>query len=121
MYCSKCGKEMSDDTQFCPYCGQSTAGASESAKSQNEEKYNVCAIVGFILSLVSLFISIYGMVNVAAVIVSAIGLIQTKERGESGSSLAIAGIIIGSLAFLLVLIIIALFGSMLSVASCLGY
>ena len=31
MFCKKCGREISDNAKFCPYCGQST----------NKEVYNV--------------------------------------------------------------------------------
>lgn len=120
MYCSKCGKEFSEGTQFCPYCGQNQTGASVPFASPKEERYNVCAIVGFVLSLVSLFLNLYGIVNIAAVIVSAVGLKQTSETGEKGSSLAVAGIIIGSLALILAIVVIILFGSIITVASCLG-
>lgn len=120
MYCSKCGKEFKEEAQFCPYCGQNIAMPSSFCEGYKEEKYNVCAIVGFVLSLVSLFISIYGIVNIVAVIVSAIGLKQIKETNESGSGLAIAGIIIGAISVAITLVVLVIFGSLISLFSWFG-
>lgn len=52
-----------------------------------QPRYNVMAIVGFILSF---FISIAGL------IVSIIAFVQIKRTGERGRGLALAGIILGA-------------------------
>lgn len=56
------------------------------------QRYNGVAVAGFILSF---FIALAGL------ICSIIGLKQTKERGEKGRGLAIAGIIISALSMVL--------------------
>lgn len=52
------------------------------------DRYNVLAIVGFILAFV---------VNIAGLVVSIIALSQVKRTGERGRGLALAGIIISAL------------------------
>lgn len=120
MYCSRCGKEFSEGTQFCPYCGQSAVAVPSSYPNANEGRYNVCAIVGFVLSLVSLFLSFGGVLPLAALIVSAVGIKQTKERNEKGSGHAIAGVVIGAVCLIFALIITIFFGSLLSLAARMG-
>ena len=55
---------------------------------------NGLAIAGFVVSMVSLFINIAGLVGLVGTILSAIGLAKVKEKGK-GKGLAIAGLIIG--------------------------
>lgn len=61
------------------------------------QRYNGVAVAGFILSF---FIALAGL------ICSIIGLKQTKERGEKGRGLAIAGIIISTLSIVLSLALV---------------
>lgn len=68
---------------------------------------NILALIGFILSLVSITIGLcccYGLpFNIAGIICSVIGFVQIRKQPEryTGRGLAIAGIIIGSLSILL--------------------
>ena len=66
------------------------------------QRYNGVAVAGFILSF---FIALAGL------ICSIIGLKQTKERGEKGRGLAIAGIIISALSIVLSLALVVAFTS----------
>lgn len=113
MYCSKCGKEYAGGTMLCPYCGQASTEAPVSFASPQEERYNTCAIVGFVLSLVSLFLSFGGVLPLASLIVSAVGLNQAKERNEKGSGHAIAGLVIGAVCMVFALITTIFMGSIL--------
>lgn len=54
---------------------------------------NYLAIIGFILGIISIFLSSIGMIPILAVIFSSIGLGKSKEQG--GKSMAIAGLILG--------------------------
>lgn len=60
-----------------------------------------------VLAIVSLVISILGF-NVIAIILGAIALSQIKKTGENGRGLAIAGIIIGAISIVLLIIWIIL-------------
>ncbi|MGB2762114.1 MAG: DUF4190 domain-containing protein [Minisyncoccales bacterium] len=58
-------------------------------------KKNKLAVTGFILGVLSIFLSWIGIIPILALILSSIGLHQTKERKESGEVLAIIGLILG--------------------------
>ena len=68
---------------------------------------NILALIGFILSLVSITIGLcccYGLpFNIAGIVCSAIGFVQIRKQPEryTGRGLAIAGIIIGAVSILL--------------------
>ncbi|MDM7888794.1 DUF4190 domain-containing protein [Curtobacterium sp. RHCJP20] len=70
------------------------------------ERYNVLAIVGFILAFV---------VNIAGLVVSIIALSQVKRTGERGRGLALAGVIISAISLLFsiisIVVVIAAAGS----------
>nr|WP_246306445.1 MULTISPECIES: DUF4190 domain-containing protein [Herbiconiux] len=65
-----------------------------------EQKWNVLAIVAFVISLLSF--------NVIAIVLGAIALSQIKKTGEKGRGLALAAIIIGAvtIVFYIVLFIV---------------
>lgn len=129
MYCPLCGKEVNEEHNFCKYCGSNLKeNVQEEVETiiveepkivdmketkldeKNEEKdYNVCAIIGFIAGIISIFFSLYGLVNIGAIVLSAIALDQIKKTGEKGKGLAIAGIatsIASIVLFIVALIII---------------
>lgn len=62
-----------------------------------EQKWNVLAIVAFVISLLSF--------NVIAIVLGAIALNQIKKTGEKGRGLALAGIIIGAVSIVLYVIL----------------
>ncbi len=77
------------------------------------DRYNVLAIVGFILAFV---------VNIGGLVVSIIALSQIKKTGERGHGLALAGVIISALSIVISIIsFIALFATAASMSSTTGY
>lgn len=129
MFCQKCGKEIQDGAPFCPWCGAHTnaAQASGAASSFNyytnqvkteARRYNVWAIVGFVLSLVPLIFPL-GMfslvVGTSAFVISIFATKQIKATEEKGNVFAILGIIFGSLfilyGILCVLMLVGLLGA----------
>lgn len=66
----------------------------ENNNNNTQPSTNSLAISGFVVSLVSLFINLAGIVGLIGTIFSAIGLAQSKKKGK-GKGLAIAGLIIG--------------------------
>ncbi|MFJ4222021.1 DUF4190 domain-containing protein [Curtobacterium luteum] len=66
------------------------------------DRYNVLAIVGFILAFV---------VNIGGLVVSIIALNQIKKTGERGRGLALAGVIISALSLIIGIISIIVFAS----------
>ena len=127
MYCYNCGKEIHNDTVICPNCGArqpgpgysgsnySSNGSSGYSYNQNYSSYNntvhtvhynTCCIVGFIVSIVSIFVRLHGLVPAAGILVSVMGLLEYKKRGEKGKGLAVAGIVISVLSLIISLLII---------------
>ena len=76
MYCYNCGKEISDDVQFCPYCGARTqedakpsvsTGTPSAPVAAGEEQppkvWSVFALVSKILGIVCLCASVIPYLN----------------------------------------------------------
>ena len=63
--------------------------------TSNYKPTNVLCIIGFIISMVSIFCC--GMTAVAGLALSIIGLILASKHGEKGKGLAIAGIVVSAL------------------------
>jgi len=62
-------------------------------KPIGKEKYNKNAIIGFVLSIVSIFG--IGLAGIIAFILGIVALTQIKHTSEKGKGLAIAAIVIG--------------------------
>ncbi len=137
MYCQKCGKEISDEASFCPYCGASTkvtytstvgtkpasqstttispkpsetattsskfAATSHTSTSKAGGIKNGFGMAGFVLSLVSLFLSLYLVVPSAAVVFSAVGF-GLRNRYVEWNKVTTAGLIISIISFVMNLI-----------------
>ena len=84
-YCEHCGVELADEAAICTNCGCATY----SQVKAPQDKWNSLAIAGFVLSFFSCIVGL---------ILSIIGYRQTKQSGEKGKELALAGIIISSIA-----------------------
>ena len=78
------------------------SGAQPAAAQQN-----VLAIAGLIVSIVSLFIGIIGVVPIAGFVLSLLGFRKAPELGGRGRRLAIAGMIVAGVS------LVFLFGTML--------
>lgn len=84
MFCKNCGSNIDDRAVICPKCGVLIRESAEE-QSTSQDKTNVLAIVGFVLSF---------FVSLAGLICSIIARKQCRETGEKGSGLATAGMII---------------------------
>ncbi len=105
MYCKKCGKIISDDSSFCPHCGATCSKPQSSSYNAPTNYYqdsssrheahgvNVVGIIGFVLSIICLFIDLYCIISIIATICSLMGLSQSDETGLKG--LCVAGLVIG--------------------------
>ena len=87
-YCSNCGKELNEIQDVCLNCGVIVKKL-----NQNDEKIDKRAVVGFILSLISIIawlIPLFGYpVSICGIIFSAKGLSSKANKGK-----AIAGLIL---------------------------
>ena len=113
MYCSNCGKELDSDAKFCTECGKMIPTQKSSKESTTKEtvkeeniqtttvtnipESNSKAVASLVLGIISIFI---GVLIVPLPIVGLIlGILQKKKGG-----LAIAGIILNSLALFIAVI-----------------
>ena len=96
MFCKTCGKEIKDEAVICPFCGCAVKDdvAVQGEKNNEKRKVNVLSITGFVLSVVSLFITLFVAVAIAGLVLSIIGLFQCNRNNERLKGLAIAGIIV---------------------------
>lgn len=102
-YCSHCGSELLDEAALCPKCGCMVNEIVTTTTVKEKLKTNVCALIGFILSLASalFFTNPFGLLALAGLILSIIGLIQIgRDSTLKGKGFAITGIIVGSIFFL---------------------
>ncbi|MBE7035348.1 MAG: DUF4190 domain-containing protein [Ruminococcaceae bacterium] len=104
MYCKKCGSVLRENTVYCDRCG---TGANIKSKTKQT---NVLAIIGIIVAGISIFLNFWGLVGIASVILSSMGLIQINKTGEKGKGMAITGISIGAFSilygFLMIIVLI---------------
>ena len=132
-YCAHCGEELADEAVICPKCGcAADSSDSISLKSVSETGrtgWDACAIVGFVLSMVSLILYVFnffGIVPLAGMTVSIVGAVRTYNGYRHscklrGFGLAIAGICVGAVLFLFwlaiwimaIIVIIETYGGML--------
>ena len=128
MFCQKCGKEISDDSTFCVFCGSRTnadsaCGGPSFGYYANQVKrevnrYNIWSIAGFILAVVPVVIplGIFSLITgISAIIISSISLKQIKNTGEKGNVLAILGIIFGAVFFLYGIFLALVFAGLITV------
>lgn len=90
--CRNCGRQVEMNQKQCS-CGtlQPESGFRISAEG-GKPPFNGYSIIGFGFACASLFISLYGLTALTGLVLSIVGLVGAKRRGQSGSALAIAGI-----------------------------
>ena len=128
MFCQKCGKEISDDSTFCVFCGSRTNADSAyggpsfgyyaNQVKREVNRYNIWSIAGFILAVVPVVIplGIFSLITgISAIIISSISLKQIKNTGEKGNVLAILGIIFGAVFFLYGIFLALIFAGLVTV------
>lgn len=108
-YCTHCGAELLDEAVLCPKCGcwVNKEMTSTTREIKQTVKTNVCALVGFILSMVSLmfFFNIFGIISIAGVTLSSIGLSEcSRDVNYKGRGFAIAGLVVSACMFVFSLI-----------------
>lgn len=107
MYCKNCGKEIEDDSSFCPYCGSSVdkkiVVESKATKGDKGNSENCFGAIGFVVSVIAV---LYSHSNIAlwyvafalafiGIVLSCAGMEDIK-KGKNG--IAFAGFIIGAIA-----------------------
>lgn len=112
MFCSNCGKEISDGAVICPHCGcvvkKVKAGAVD---------LSIISIIGFVLSIVAAFFVRFWwglFIEGAALVVSIIGVKDAIKTDKKLKGLGIASIAISATEILVTLILIIVAISLLA-------
>lgn len=113
--CTNCGNQIADNAMNCPFCGAPVAkqpiqqpyGQQPYGQPMQQpygmpmqqpygmQKTNGAAVAGFVLSIVGLFLTLWGIIPIIGIVLSAIALKTIGQTGEKGKGLAIAGLVIG--------------------------
>lgn len=99
--CPYCKSLVKNTDIYCPVC-KSFMAPTQYAPTQAPKKKNVLALVGFILSLISLFIPetllwLALPVGVASLVLGIVGVVQVNAGKGKGKGFAITAIVIGAL------------------------
>ena len=92
MFCSRCGRQVADDSYFCPACGYVLGAGQQQVMYERREEKNGMAVAGFICAFISpLFGWIFG----------GIGLGRAAKRNGKGRGLSIAALIVSTVTFVI--------------------
>ena len=143
MFCPQCGQNNQPDSLFCTYCGAPLTSDSNSIQPAplvnpyappapyppypyppyppvapiKPRQTNPCAIAGFVLSLVSIFLPWFGFLcALLGVILSGVGISQSTRLEQDGKGFGIAGVIISSFVLFFYVLVIVLVAVGLSVS-----
>ena len=94
-FCIKCGEECIENENYCSKCGNDNSDQAIALNNLDQSKYNNLAVSAFTLSLVSMFITFFGVLPIIAIISSIFAVINVSKTKEKGKGIAIAGICIG--------------------------
>ena len=101
MFCQKCGSQIENGDAFCQVCGTRVGVPVQQPMPgpyyPQQQESNGLAIAGFVLSF---FFPLVGL------ILSIVGYSKAKYLNNSGKGLALAGIIISSIAIVTAIIVI---------------
>jgi hypothetical protein len=133
MFCAKCGTQIEGGSRFCQKCGasvpppagqydasfQPTAAPATAPPAQPASYQPGTAVKTSGMAIASLILGIIGMISIPtmllsilAIIFGAIGMGQVNKSNGllKGKGMAVTGIILGILAILLTIAVIAFFG-----------
>ena len=110
MFCTN-GHKNEPDAQFCSECGTSTFQQIEVVQTHSFVpptfiKTNQLAIA----SLVTGIVWLWGTTSILAIIFGFIANGQIKERGEKGSGMATAGIVLGIIGVVIIVVVLSASG-----------
>ena len=128
MYCRNCGKELNEETQFCPACGSKQYDSASKASyddpfttstaTEVEDKpakcWSVFALIGKILGIVAVaicWLPLYGAIaGVPGIVFSCLGRKAIDNDSISnrtiGLKLSIAGTVVSFVVFIVYLILV---------------
>ena len=113
-FCTNCGTKLENDVKFCTSCGKAVEEEVSNNNNQpvnntatvvvnngQQNPKNGLAIAGFVVSLVSSLLCC-GSFNLISLILSIVGLTKAKDYNGDGKGLAIAGIVISVVGYVII-------------------
>ena len=85
MYCRKCGKEIADDSKFCPRCGEQIEAESQERNSKNSDELTVSKVG----NRTRFFLAAGAIVIIGIVIVSGVKEINDIRNAEENSNVEV--------------------------------
>ena len=107
MFCSFCGKEVDNNANYCNNCGNKLNNSNQPIRQSYSNTKNSLCHTGFILSIIGCFFNLLGLISLAGLILSILGLSQVNKTNEDGKGFAIAGIVVSSIYLLGTLILLS--------------
>lgn len=99
MECPSCKKNNDDTSVYCLYCGKELKEPEKVIiENVNQTRVNPFALSGFIVSIVSSFLStmfLAGITGTVSIVLSAIGISQTNKGKGKGKPFAMVGLFLG--------------------------
>lgn len=90
-YCSNCGKELTEENAFCPYCGN---------KANSKSTSGTLGMIAFILSIVGFMTGIF-YIGIALDIVAIFLAIRAIKKSGGKPAFPISGIVIAGVSLIL--------------------
>lgn len=99
MFCKHCGSEIDDKAVVCVHCGvpvEEEVITTDENKPAVKKRVNVFGIIGFVIGILSIYLSMYFCIaSIVGLIFSIVGICLWKRSTHNG--LAIAGLVINIL------------------------
>ena len=110
MHCKECDEYIPPSSRFCSECGRSTSGVSNHDNGdllliQQAGTDSMC-VGSAIAGVIALFLPLFGVTGVIAIVCGAKGMSNTNETGMGGRGLATLGMILGVVSIVCVVILL---------------
>ena len=110
MFCTKCGKELSDDAAFCPSCGTSTSDKPIAVPSEEETLKYILPIGRSGYAIAAGYLALFSVLFVFAPFALLFGILALRDirlhPEKKGKGRAWFGIVMGALFTLLGLLML---------------
>ena len=118
MICRNCGNQFPDDSAFCPYCGKRAIAETYYNDEQPQQRpISGLCVAGFVVSIVSWFLSLFGVVPALGLVLSIVGINVANKSNQRLKGLGIAGAIISGVALIYTIYNLIVLDALLSALS----
>ena len=111
MYCKNCGKEINDNADMCIHCG---VAVNRSQSTSKDVPYSGYSIAGMVVSIVGLFLGLFGLVPAFGIIFSCLAMKQTANKQMKGRGMAITGLVLGIIGAVYILLYLTVLANIIN-------